>query len=115
MYEYYDNYLKAAGDADAQGRWARQLTWEVARHAVGEEIVVYPLMEEHMGAEGLKLADQDRADHQASFHLLLSLSRLILGKPDCQAAVVRFGKSASWYRFVRHEDQGYHGSSEAAQ
>lgn len=88
MYEYYDNYKKAAGDADAQARWvgryinrnsvdstrykltlpyciqARQLTWEIARHAVGEEIVVYPLMEQHMGHEGIKLADQDRADHQ---------------------------------------------------
>lgn len=66
MYEYYQNYLKAAGNADTQGRWARQLTWEVARHAVGEEIVVYPLMEEHLGAEGLRLADEDRAAHQAS-------------------------------------------------
>lgn len=66
MYEYYDEYIRAhdASDADASGRWARQLTWEVARHAVGEEIVVYPLMEEHLGAKGLELATQDRADHQ---------------------------------------------------
>lgn len=35
MYEYYENYKKADGNADAQGRWARQLTWEVARHAGG--------------------------------------------------------------------------------
>ncbi|KAJ3754493.1 hypothetical protein EV360DRAFT_13343, partial [Lentinula raphanica] len=49
MYEYYENYKTAAGDLDAQARWARQLTWEIARHAVGEEIVVYPLMEKYMG------------------------------------------------------------------
>ncbi|KAL1742103.1 hypothetical protein HDZ31DRAFT_66282 [Schizophyllum fasciatum] len=64
MYEYYDKYTQASGDVDAQERWARQLIWEIARHAVGEEIVVYPLMEQHMGEKGLKLADQDRADHQ---------------------------------------------------
>jgi hypothetical protein len=82
MYEYHDNYKKAKGDADAQGkdspglikeyhlcdvfagRWARQLTWEIARHAVGEEIVVYPLMEKLLGKEGLELADHDRAEHQ---------------------------------------------------
>ena len=80
MYEYYEKYTQASGDADAQERWARQLIWEVARHAVGEvrcfpififleltpsqELVVYPLMEQHMGEKGLKLADQDRADHQ---------------------------------------------------
>ncbi|EIM83794.1 uncharacterized protein STEHIDRAFT_38633, partial [Stereum hirsutum FP-91666 SS1] len=49
MYEYYGYYQKSAGDPDAQARWAHQLTWEVARHAVGEELIVYPLMEEHMG------------------------------------------------------------------
>lgn len=66
MYEYYDEYKRAkdSADVDAQARWARQLTWEVARHAVGEEIVVYPLMEEHMGAQGKKLADEDRSEHQ---------------------------------------------------
>lgn len=64
MYEYYGYYQKSAGDPDAQARWAHQLTWEVARHAVGEELIVYPLMEEHMGAEGKRLADEDREQHQ---------------------------------------------------
>ena len=63
MYEYYDKY-SAATDADTQARWSRQLIWEIARHAVGEEIVVYPLMEKHLGQTGLKLADEDRAEHQ---------------------------------------------------
>ena len=65
MYEYYDHYKKArdAGDVDKSERWARQLIWEVARHAVGEEIVVYPLMEQHLGEEGKRLADEDREAH----------------------------------------------------
>jgi hemerythrin superfamily protein len=64
MYDYYDQYVRAAGDKDAQTRWANQLSWEIARHAVGEEIVVYPLMEKHLGQKGVELADQDRRDHQ---------------------------------------------------
>lgn len=66
MYEYHDQYKRAheLGDVDAQTRWARQLTWEIARHAVGEEIVVYPLMEKHLGEKGRKLADHDREEHQ---------------------------------------------------
>ncbi len=64
MYEYYDNYVKANGKPDEMSRWARQLTWEIARHAVGEELVVYPLMEKCMGDKGVKLADGDRAEHQ---------------------------------------------------
>jgi hypothetical protein len=70
MYEYYDNYKKASGDHEAQGRWARQLTWEIARHAVAEEIIVYPLMEKHLGSKGVELADNDRRDHTVCSHLL---------------------------------------------
>ena len=65
MYEYHDQYKRAheRGDTEAQSRWANQLRWEIARHAVGEEIVVYPLMEKHLGAKGLQLADHDRQEH----------------------------------------------------
>ena len=65
MYEYHDLYKRARerGDVGAQTRWAHQLRWEIARHAVGEEIIVYPLMEKHLGAEGRKLADHDREEH----------------------------------------------------
>ena len=69
MYEYYDEYKRATGNRDAQERWSRQLIWEVARHAVGEEIVVYPLMEEKLGKRGKELTDQDRADHQVSVYV----------------------------------------------
>lgn len=64
MYAYYSEYVKSKGDPDAQTRWTNLLTWEIARHAVGEEIVVYPLMEKHLGAKGKSLADNDRKDHQ---------------------------------------------------
>ena len=65
MYEYHDQYKRAyeRGDAEAAERWTNQLRWEVARHAVGEEIIVYPLMEQHLGEKGKKLADHDREEH----------------------------------------------------
>ena len=83
MYEYYDKYKAAIGEQnkDAAERWCRQFIWEIARcvflitpqsvyrtivvfrHAVGEELIVYPLMEEHLGQKGKELADHDRAEH----------------------------------------------------
>ncbi|KAH8115032.1 hypothetical protein DFH11DRAFT_1743209 [Phellopilus nigrolimitatus] len=61
-----DSNSTASGPlADKIKKDHRELTWEIARHAIGEELVVYPLMEKHLGVEGKKLADQDRADHQA--------------------------------------------------
>jgi len=82
MYEYHDFYKKAAGDLDTQARWARQLTWEIARHAVGEEIIVYPLMEKHLGTEGRKLADHDREEHQQVKEMLSNLESLTPGTSE---------------------------------
>jgi hypothetical protein len=82
MYTYYEQYEKTAGDADAQGRWARQLIWEVARHAVGEELVVYPLMEKHLGTQGKQLADEDRAQHQDVKNLLYKIESVQVGTPE---------------------------------
>ncbi|KAG6919344.1 hypothetical protein DXG01_006891 [Tephrocybe rancida] len=85
MYEYYDQYCKAKGNADAQERWSRQLTWEVARHAVGEELVVYPLMESHLGEKGKELADEDRADHQVVKEQLYKLESCKPGTSEHEA------------------------------
>ncbi|KAJ6562471.1 hypothetical protein B0H19DRAFT_944097 [Mycena capillaripes] len=89
MYEYHNNYKKSAGDADAQTRWANQLRWEIARHAVGEEIVVYPLMEKHLGAEGLKLADHDREEHQHVKEMLTKLESLTPGTDEFDKIIER--------------------------
>jgi iron-sulfur cluster repair protein YtfE (RIC family) len=80
MYQYYDEYVRNKGNTEAQTKWSNQLIWEIARHAVGEEIVIYPLMERHLGQEGVKLADHDRDDHQVRGRYVLrirSAQRLI--------------------------------------
>lgn len=89
MYEYHDEYKKAAGNPDAQARWARQLTWEIARHAVGEEIVIYPLMEQYLGAEGKRLADQDRNDHQLVKEKLYHLEKLVPGTAEYDSTIAQ--------------------------
>jgi hypothetical protein len=59
--EYYDNILKASSP-DEKVRWQNQFTWELARHSVGEEIVVYPVLQKQVSG-GQQLADRDRAEH----------------------------------------------------
>ncbi|KAJ2933031.1 hypothetical protein H1R20_g4060, partial [Candolleomyces eurysporus] len=61
---FYTEYKAAAGNLDQQERWANQLTWEIARHSIGEELVVYPLLEKALGDKGHALAEHDREDHQ---------------------------------------------------
>ncbi|KAF8474808.1 hemerythrin HHE cation binding domain-containing protein [Kalaharituber pfeilii] len=59
---YYHNILNAPDD-DTATRWQNQFVWELARHSVGEELVVYPAMEKYLGEKGKSLADQDRSEH----------------------------------------------------
>jgi hemerythrin superfamily protein len=84
MYEYHEKYLEAkkANNLDEQERWVRQMIWEIARHAVGEELVVYPLMEKHLGAKGKEWADKDREEHQEVKILLSKLESLKAGTPE---------------------------------
>jgi hypothetical protein len=64
---FYTEYKAAAGNLDQQQRWANQLTWEIARHSIGEELVVYPLLEKALGEKGHALAEHDREDHQVIY------------------------------------------------
>lgn len=84
---FFDQYKKAAGDIDAQTRWSNQFTWEVARHSIGEELVVYPLLEEALGDKGHQLAEQDRHDHQYVKDHLKKLESLRVGSPQFDACI----------------------------
>lgn len=48
---------------DEQTRYQNQFTWELARHYVGEELVVYPALEKHVEG-GKDLAERNRREHQ---------------------------------------------------
>jgi len=68
--EQYYNEVVNSTDHDHQQRFGNQFTWELARHSVGEELVVYPAFEEYMGPEGKEMADSDRREHHKVKQLL---------------------------------------------
>jgi hemerythrin superfamily protein len=57
--------LVAAKDLQSKIEWRNQLVWRLARHAISEELTLYPAMEKHLGELGTKLTNEDRAQHQA--------------------------------------------------
>ena len=61
----YAANIQSAASLDDQTKWRNQFTWALARHAVSEELAVYPAMEKHLGPEGLELTNVDRQQHQA--------------------------------------------------
>lgn len=66
--EQYYNEVVNSTDHDHQTRFGNQFTWELARHSVGEELVVYPAFEKFLGQQGKEMAEHDRKEHhQVSF------------------------------------------------
>lgn len=58
---YYDKIINAS-DKDEQTRFQNLFTWELARHSIGEELVVYPIFEKLLPS-GVKMANKDRKEH----------------------------------------------------
>jgi hemerythrin superfamily protein len=72
--EYFSNYKEAhkGGNHEEAGKWFNQFVWEISRHAVSEELVLYPLMA-LQGQRGQELADISRKDHQVTKNILEEL------------------------------------------
>jgi len=68
--EQYYNEVVNSSDHDHQERFGNQFTWELARHSVGEELIVYPAFEKYLGAKGKEMADSDRKEHHRVKELL---------------------------------------------
>ncbi|KAE9377467.1 hypothetical protein N431DRAFT_461073 [Stipitochalara longipes BDJ] len=79
--EYYHNILNAS-DIDTATRWQNQFTWELARHSIAEELVVYPAFEKNLGEKGHEMAEKDRAEHQSVKEKLKTFQALKAGTPD---------------------------------
>ena len=61
--EKYYNEVVNSSDHDHQERFGNQFVWELARHSIGEELIVYPAFEKYIGKEGKEKADKDREEH----------------------------------------------------
>lgn len=57
------NIIVNSDDEDERTRYQNQFTWELARHAVGEELVLYPAIEKYL-RDGNVAADKDRRETQ---------------------------------------------------
>lgn len=68
--ESYYNIIVNSEDEDEQTRFQNQFTWELARHAVAEELVVFPALE-NVRSDSKGNIDDDRREHSAvRIHIL---------------------------------------------
>ncbi|KAF3064199.1 hypothetical protein GL218_02380 [Daldinia childiae] len=61
--EKYHHKILNSKDHDTQRRYQNAFVWELTRHAIAEELVVYPSMETGLN-NGKEIADKDREEHQ---------------------------------------------------
>lgn len=59
---YYEAIVRSE-DVEEQTRYQNQFTWELARHSIGEELVLYPAFEKYL-KDGKEVADKDRREHE---------------------------------------------------
>ncbi|KAM0344967.1 hypothetical protein ACHAPU_007101 [Fusarium lateritium] len=79
--DYYNEVINSS-DPDHQQRFGNQFVWELARHSISEELVVYPAMEKYMGDKGKRLADEDRRQHHEVKELLKVFQNLSSTDPE---------------------------------
>ncbi|KAK2765465.1 hypothetical protein FQN54_008319 [Arachnomyces sp. PD_36] len=71
---YYHQIIKAT-DNDTKTRYQNQFTWELARHSIAEELLIYPIMEKKVEG-GKEKADRDREEHRKIKELLKQFQNL---------------------------------------
>ena len=60
--ESYYGKIITSKDLDEQTCFQNMFTWELARHSIGEELVIYPLFEKTL-SDGVQMANKDRDQH----------------------------------------------------
>jgi len=77
---YYDQIINTT-DEDTRTQYQNLFTWELATHSIGEELVVYPAFEKHLG-RGKEMAEKDRAEHQVVTEKLKKFQNMKATDPD---------------------------------
>ncbi|RFU77946.1 hypothetical protein TARUN_4276 [Trichoderma arundinaceum] len=78
--EDYYNRITSSSDLDEQTRYQNQFVWELARHSISEELVVYPVFEKYL-SDGQQMAQKDREEHQKVKEQLFEFQKLSAKDP----------------------------------
>ncbi|KAH6844511.1 hemerythrin HHE cation binding domain-containing protein [Chaetomium sp. MPI-CAGE-AT-0009] len=99
--EYYNNIKNAQRDDD-KVKWQNQFVWELARHSVAEEIVVYPAFEKHI-PNGVVMAEKDRSEHQQVKEKLYEFQSMTPADPNFLPAIDSLWESLSQH--IKEEER----------
>ncbi|KAI5777022.1 hypothetical protein EDC01DRAFT_624495 [Geopyxis carbonaria] len=104
---YYSKMLDTSttGDLETRQRYQNQFSWLLAKHVVGEEIVVYPAYEKYLGALGHATAVEERASHQRTKEDLEYFQRIYPHSDEFEPKLRALMKELSKHiKKTEHED-----------
>ncbi|XHG06248.1 hypothetical protein AWENTII_009453 [Aspergillus wentii] len=90
---FYSKVLSSPTEKE-KVQWQNQFTWELARHSVGEELVVYPQFEAKLPG-GQALADKDRNEHQLVKEQLKKFQNMKPSDPQFEPTIKALMKDLS--------------------
>ncbi|KAL5371052.1 hypothetical protein DPSP01_014523 [Paraphaeosphaeria sporulosa] len=76
------NEIVNSTDHDHQTRYGNQFVWELARHSIAEELIIYPAFEKYLGQEGKSMAESDRKEHHKLKEHLKEFQNMKASHPD---------------------------------
>ncbi|KAJ6096290.1 hypothetical protein N7486_007036 [Penicillium sp. IBT 16267x] len=91
-----------SNDSDEQTRYQNQFTWELARHIIGEELIVYPAIDKHV-RDGNVLTNRNRAEHQEIKEQLKMFQGLPCNDPRFAPTLEALLEDLQ--RHLRHEEE----------
>ncbi|KAL3259145.1 hypothetical protein ABHI18_005463 [Aspergillus niger] len=91
--DYYNKILNSATEKE-KTEWQNQFTWELARHSIAEELVVYPQFEKSI-PDGRAMADKDRKEHQSVKEQLKKFQNMKPADPEFESTIRALMKDLS--------------------
>jgi len=98
---YYDKIMNSS-DIKTQTEWQNQFVWELARHSIAEEIVVYPAMEKHV-PNGKDMAEKDRQEHRTVKEKLYEFQGMTPDQPEFKPTLKSLMEDLSQH--IKEEEQ----------
>ncbi|RYP27558.1 hypothetical protein DL767_007628 [Monosporascus sp. MG133] len=100
--EYYYNKIVNSKDQDEQKRYQNAFVWELARHSIAEELVVYPVLERDV-SDGGDRAQKDREQHQEVKEKLYTFQKLSPSDSDFIPTIKSLWQTLSQH--IKEEEQ----------
>ncbi|KAJ5480421.1 hypothetical protein N7530_005930 [Penicillium desertorum] len=100
--ESHSNKILSSANPDEKTRFQNQFVWELARHLIGEELVVYPALIESL-PDGQGIADKNRLEHQGVKQQLKAFQGL--ESTDSRFVPTLKGLMRDWGIHARHEEE----------